>query len=360
MKLRLTAAVVATLGLAVPCLSTEPNETFATRTVLSPGVLSVADELVLPNFPDTLLGIRDLFGDIYYVDDDSSHLGDGLASGVCILCENESVVPTNEGSIDFAVSGFGDDNFDGSHGEFGGYEVFVDVYDFFGDPVDSFSEIRTLAPGVVHEFSYAEFEWIDGFYEVYIDNTVGGSDVDFFTFTGLAPGAAFTARTLDPESNGIDTYLGWFDSSGPPLEADDDSGGGPFGNLSLIEGTVPANGMLTFAVTGVGDVDFLGDHGEFGDYQLQLEIDAALQGDFNDDGAVDAADYVVWRKSGGSVEEYNTWRAHFGQTGGSGSARNAASSTTVPEPVSLLLCGIGGVFLCGVARNGCRGCGCSA
>ena len=35
----------------------------------------------------------------------------------------------------------------------------------------------------------------------------------------------------------------------------------------------------------------------------------SLAGDFNDDGAVDAADYVVWRKTGGSQDEYNEWRA---------------------------------------------------
>jgi hypothetical protein len=40
---------------------------------------------------------------------------------------------------------------------------------------------------------------------------------------------------------------------------------------------------------------------------------AALPGDFNRDGTVDAADYVLWRKSpadfGGDPDEYNSWRA---------------------------------------------------
>ena len=34
-------------------------------------------------------------------------------------------------------------------------------------------------------------------------------------------------------------------------------------------------------------------------------------GDFNDDGRIDAADYVVWRKNGGTPQAYNTWRAHL-------------------------------------------------
>jgi hypothetical protein len=37
-------------------------------------------------------------------------------------------------------------------------------------------------------------------------------------------------------------------------------------------------------------------------------------GDFNNDTKVDAADYVWWRNANGSIADYNTWRANFGQT----------------------------------------------
>ena len=60
-----------------------------------------------------------------------------------------------------------------------------------------------------------------------------------------------------------------------------------------------------------------------------------LPGGFNFDGAVDAADYVLWRKNDGSLEEYNTWRANFGNT--AMGAANAASIATVPEPNAWLL-----------------------
>jgi hypothetical protein len=74
-----------------------------------------------------------------------------------------------------------------------------------------------------------------------------------------------------------------------------------------------------------------------------------LAGDYNDDGIVDASDYVVWRKNLGgsflpnetvtlgSVDEadYDVWRAGFGTTFAGGGAVNRTER--VPEPSSLQL-----------------------
>jgi hypothetical protein len=78
---------------------------------------------------------------------------------------------------------------------------------------------------------------------------------------------------------------------------------------------------------------------------IVLEVVAAnvLPGDYNQNGAVDAADYVVWRKNDGSQNGYNTWRTNFGATW-SGSGMGAITSTSaVPEPSTLLpyLFGVG-------------------
>ena len=48
--------------------------------------------------------------------------------------------------------------------------------------------------------------------------------------------------------------------------------------------------------------------------------DIALGGDFNGDGAVDAADYVVWRKTDGSQAGYDLWRTNFGRTAAAAAA----------------------------------------
>lgn len=65
----------------------------------------------------------------------------------------------------------------------------------------------------------------------------------------------------------------------------------------------------------------------------------ALPSDYNQNGAVDAADYVAWRKSpgnfGGNPGGYNTWRTHFGQPPGGDSEMGTASNSAVPEPGGL-------------------------
>jgi hypothetical protein len=73
-----------------------------------------------------------------------------------------------------------------------------------------------------------------------------------------------------------------------------------------------------------------------------------LPGDYNSDGKVDAADYVVWRKSNINGQAgYNTWRANFGRTAGSGSA---LSSAAVPEPGAFMLAAAALVALALVRR----------
>jgi hypothetical protein len=70
-----------------------------------------------------------------------------------------------------------------------------------------------------------------------------------------------------------------------------------------------------------------------------------LDGDYNADGRVDAADYVVWRKTSGTAEGYNTWRSNFGRSSGAGAALGGVAA--VPEPVglTLILLGLAAIFL---------------
>jgi len=89
------------------------------------------------------------------------------------------------------------------------------------------------------------------------------------------------------------------------------------------------------------------------DLYTQAEVDAAvlpqpIAGDYNNNGVVDAADYVLWRNGGplqnevdnpGTVTaaDYTEWRARFGNPG-SGSG---AGSSAIPEPSGMTLCLLG-------------------
>jgi hypothetical protein len=75
-----------------------------------------------------------------------------------------------------------------------------------------------------------------------------------------------------------------------------------------------------------------------------------IVGDYNSDGSVDAADYVVWRDSVGAATlpnrdpanagavgqaDYDSWRANFGLALGASSS--GALETAVPEPATWML-----------------------
>jgi hypothetical protein len=93
-----------------------------------------------------------------------------------------------------------------------------------------------------------------------------------------------------------------------------------------------------------------------------------VAGDYNGNGIVDAADYVVWRNTLGSTSDlrangdntgasanvvdqadYTFWRAHFGN---SGSGSGLVLSGQVPEPGSIALgvLGVAGIAFFGIRR----------
>jgi hypothetical protein len=99
------------------------------------------------------------------------------------------------------------------------------------------------------------------------------------------------------------------------------------------------------------------------DIGWSLTTPPGLNGDYNNNGVVDAADYVVWRQSlGQSVTlpndttpgtvtqaDYTVWRSNFGATSGSGSGLLVGGK--VPEPASVLLIAAGAGALAFVRRR---------
>jgi hypothetical protein len=75
-------------------------------------------------------------------------------------------------------------------------------------------------------------------------------------------------------------------------------------------------------------------NGNFALTEFQLDA-SSLLGDHNRDGTVDAADYVVWKKTDGQPPGYNLWRTHFGEPNDNGSG--GGENTTVPEPATIVM-----------------------
>ncbi|MEM8494104.1 MAG: hypothetical protein AAF663_01800 [Planctomycetota bacterium] len=131
--------------------------------------------------------------------------------------------------------------------------------------------------------------------------------------------------------------------------------------VSLTEGYTPAVDdsfdilTATDGITGAFSVEQLPElnNGLFFDIVygadvVQLVV-AGVEGDYNRDGMVNAADYTVWRDNLGATytaEDYLVWRANFGASAEQ-SANNPGSlapeSARVPEPIAAILISVGAV-----------------
>jgi T5SS/PEP-CTERM-associated repeat protein len=136
-------------------------------------------------------------------------------------------------------------------------------------------------------------------------------------------------------------------------------------NVNLINGFVPQQGddfdlITASGISGTFDtLQLPALTGNLG-WQVLYETNGVrlvvvLPGDYSHNNVVDAADYVVWRKTlnqlvtlgdggdgngNGLIDsgDYDIWRAHFGQTAsGGGSGAGASANTAVPEPATLIM-----------------------
>jgi autotransporter-associated beta strand protein len=126
-----------------------------------------------------------------------------------------------------------------------------------------------------------------------------------------------------------------------------------FGGVAQSVGTWGATGS---GATNINDTFFTGT----GVLNVTTLPVVGVPGDFNGNGTVDAADYVLWRKGGplqneidtpGTVngQDYLDWRSQFGKPPGSGSSLGAAA---VPEPSTvMLLVFIAPLFVSGKLRR---------
>jgi PEP-CTERM motif len=174
----------------------------------------------------------------------------------------------------------------------------------------------------------------DGTYSFVFDY-VPGNDINSTDTTGSSMSATITDVT--------DSNKTWFATLAPLANAPwffDGFALDKFGVIIRSTGGTVRNGVFDFNISNVS-------------YTGGTAAPAVL-GDYNGNGVVDAADYVLWRNGGplqnevdnpGTVDaqDYTEWRARFGNTSGSGSGLGAGA---VPEPTTVflaLLAGLGTV-----------------
>jgi len=157
-------------------------------------------------------------------------------------------------------------------------------------------------------------------------------------FGGTVVTGGYVYRGPDPSLQGQYFFA---DSRNSP-EAEDDNywmfdPADPFGTVMNIDSLLTPN---------IGSVQFPVSFGEDAVGNLYIAYIASgevyriatnelLAGDFNADGAVDAADYVVWRKSGGTEAAYLQWQANFGSSVHA-AAGAGGGKLGVPEPITVL------------------------
>jgi T5SS/PEP-CTERM-associated repeat protein len=148
-----------------------------------------------------------------------------------------------------------------------------------------------------------------------------GAVVDIDLMSGFTPGVGTTFDLIKATlfgSTGTGTTQNVGSGTGVTLAPED------VGAFSLA--VVPSGGGQVLRATFLGSV--------------------GVPGDYNNNGVVDAADYVLWRK-GGPLQndptpgvqpgDYTFWRSRFGAISGSGSGTGLGGSAAVPEPATWLL-----------------------
>ncbi|MEX2308964.1 MAG: choice-of-anchor Q domain-containing protein [Pirellulales bacterium] len=138
--------------------------------------------------------------------------------------------------------------------------------------------------------------------------------------------------------------------------------GGPTFTHTLLTGSPAIDAGDPGALAGMGDVPLydqrgnphsrvLGGRIDIGAVEIEPPTGPALPGDYNLDGVVDAADYIIWRKTLGSsvpqysgadgngdttvdAQDYSVWTGNFGDTLPPGSGGGASSEAASQESTS--------------------------
>jgi hypothetical protein len=167
------------------------------------------------------------------------------------------------------------------------------------------------------------------------------------------------------------TFVSLTGSQGIPWATGDLFGDAAWSTAArLASGTFSAGATPAFVAGGSGEIfnSVPATNTQLGNIVLASAITTIVRtnlvansADYNHNGIVDAADYVLWRKLNGTVAappgsgadgngdgtvgvlDYDLWRSHFGNPSGAG-AGGGLSTNNVPEPTGCVLLAIGALL----------------
>jgi hypothetical protein len=253
------------LGTAGASSLSTANSSPNTPLVLTSGQLIVNDALDgNVGRPSTLLGEYDpAYHTLITSNQNGSPLGNGQASQLV------GVPLRPNGSAYFRVTGAGDTQFNGTQTQLGRYSYQFNLFDAHHNLVTALpAQYDSVIPGMIDNV------WLDpnsdprlvgGTVDMTLNNIVGpgtGDSRDFFVFTGLQPGQAFTARLDFAAFHGL---VGLFDNAhNLTVESN------PADSTGTVTGHADQNGRVLIGVTGAPDTQFIGQHAETGAYTLEV------------------------------------------------------------------------------------------
>jgi hypothetical protein len=229
----------------------------------------------------------------------------------------------------------------------GDFESGLDNWIWTGDGVDNVATISTDTPSGTGSSADLDINEVLGLPWLIQDVPVTAGDM--MTFSA----SVREVRQFHPDFDAWIAAQVWMlpnSESGQILDYNFTTYTSPSWETKNFEITVPAGATIARVLFTPQDPDFGVGTGQYrvDNVSLSVNTPTGLLGDYNADGAVDAADYVVWRKNDGTsnplpndnglgtpvgAAHYALWQGSFGASGGGG----GFGSVIVPEPTTLLL-----------------------
>ncbi|WP_196520608.1 hypothetical protein [Nostoc sp. WHI] len=169
-----------------------------------------------------------------------------------------------------------------------------------------------------------------------VEGQLKNENADFYTFSGFDIGNLFN---VEVNSQSFDPLLGQLDNFGNILAINDDQSDN---NVQpILTGRIPATGNLNLAVSGLRDINLIGDHFESGSYTLSLKTFPFPSSSTNAtliNGGFETGNFTGWTTLGSTSIETTTFGS--GPTQGTSQALLSTGGATFDDSIIEQLLGL--------------------